>query len=87
MQLHDSGVAAGYVFCCSGVFVYQYIKYHEVRKATKGHPGSGLSNDIEAGKGGQPHVALARSKAEIMSEMRKLQDELTDVDKSPKHSQ
>lgn len=69
--------------------MYQYIKYHEVRKATKGHPGS---SDLESGKGTlaigstSAHSALSRSKTDIMSEMRRLQDELADVDKTDKHS-
>lgn len=79
---------AGYVFCCSGVFVYQYIKYHEARKAVKGHPAP--STDLESGtkyvsNSTAPSTAVlfSRSKADVMSEMQRLQDELTNIDGAP----
>jgi hypothetical protein len=74
--------------------VYQYIKYHEARKAVKGHPGS---QDIEAGhkytsntsNSQAPSTAamFSRSKADVLSEMKRLQEELTEIDesKSSKH--
>lgn len=64
--------------------MYQYIKYHEARKAVKGHPGGA---DLEAGQkylgnGTAPSSAavFSRSKTDILHEMKLLQDELTDID-------
>jgi signal transduction protein with GAF and PtsI domain len=66
--------------------VYQYIKYHEARKAVKGHPGA---PDIEVGQkyisnSQAPSTAaiFSRSKADILSEMKRLQNELTEIGES-----
>lgn len=90
----DAGLHAGYVFCCSGVFIYQYLKFQEVKRAVKDHPGAPLSSDIESsrvaatsphkpsgGGGGGSSVSLAQSKAAVLKEMRQLEFELGDLER------
>lgn len=60
----------GYVFCCSGVGVYQWIKVKEMNAGTD-----------KKGDNGKPDVESGRSKDSIRSEMRQLQDELNELDK------
>lgn len=70
---------AGYVFCCSGVFVYQYITFLE---ANKGGAILGASGNKVTAKDTKTDVgnSFQRSKMEVMEEMKRLQDELSDLD-------
>jgi hypothetical protein len=75
-QLH---LLAGYVFCCSGVFVYQYIKFQEANKggAILGASGNKVRAKDTNTAGGN---SFQRSKMEVMEEMKRLQNELSDLD-------
>lgn len=82
-----AATSAGYVFCCSGVFIYQYLKYQEVKRGIKGHPAP-QSAAVEASGGGSGggvadgnSISLSRSKAAVLSEMRQIQHELTDLER------
>eukprot|EP00892_Ulva_mutabilis_P001855 jgi/Ulvmu1/11670/UM008_0079.1 len=74
---------AGYVFCCSGVFIYQYLKFQEVKRGVKGHPAPAIaaaeasraeSTPTKGGAGGGN--SMARSKAAMMNEMRQIEHAL-----------
>ena len=78
---------AGYVFCCSGVFVYQYIKYQEAKlPANRGAAAKGsakASNSpraLEAVPSKDSSCLLQRSKADVLHEMKRLESELDDLD-------
>ncbi len=43
---------AGYVFCCAGVFVYNYLKLQKMKMKEKGMLGRKLTRDLESQRGG-----------------------------------
>lgn len=81
-----AGLLAGYIFCCSGVFLYQYIKYQEANKLTgkhgavKGNTRGSSSPRASEAISNSSSSLLQRSKADVIHEMQRLQDELTDLD-------
>ena len=67
----DDGLnCAGYLFCCSGVGIYNYLKIRELKPLTA-VKGNLRRTETENG----------RSKDDVMSEMRNLQEELNALDK------
>lgn len=68
---------AGYVFCCSGVFVYQWIKYQEgARGSIQGK--DKVDREVAEGVQGAAREAagdsFSRSRAEVLQEMERLED-------------
>lgn len=62
----------GYAFCCTGVVVYQHMKLQAIRaKVAAGN------KDEEKGGGGGTTVHVERSKEDILSEIRRLQNEMS----------
>ena len=60
------------MFCCSGVFVYQYIKYQEANK--RAVTATAKAKDGEAGS------VLQRSKADVLQDMKRMTAELNELD-------
>lgn len=63
----------GYAFCCSGVVIYNHMKLKAIRQragqTAKDDASSGARGDEERGGGG-------RSRDDILSEIRRLQEEM-----------
>jgi hypothetical protein len=84
--LHNNIIAsAGYIFCCAGVFVYQWIKYQETNKGTSKAKLKGQGSEAAAAAPllaassnascGSRVSSFQRSKTDVLQEMQRLQEE------------